>query len=138
MNVKYAPLLFKQAGLSSEKASFLASGVSAIVIFAVTIPAFVFADRWNRRSSTSYGGLGVFACMTVIGSLYASNSVHPDEGAGRWAVIVAIYIFLICYCSTWAGGMKIYASEIQPAATRAGATSLAQSVNCVRPSYFVN
>ncbi|KAI9718779.1 MAG: hypothetical protein M1812_003953 [Candelaria pacifica] len=127
----YAPLLFQQAGLSSAKASFLASGVSAIVIFAVTIPAFLFADRWSRRSSTSYGGLGVFACMTIIGSLYASNSVHANEGAGRWAVIVAIYIFLVFYCMTWAGGMKIYASEIQPVATRAGATSLAQSANCI-------
>ncbi|KAI9702867.1 MAG: hypothetical protein M1836_008081 [Candelina mexicana] len=127
----YAPLLFQQAGLSSTKASFLASGVSAIVIFAVTIPAFLFADQWNRRSSTSYGGLGVFACMTIIGSLYASDSVHANEGGGRWVVIVAIYIFLVFYCMTWAGGMKIYASEIQPVATRAGATSLAQSANCI-------
>jgi hypothetical protein len=31
--------------------SFLASGVSALVIFAVTIPGLIYADKWGRRSS---------------------------------------------------------------------------------------
>lgn len=33
----------------------------------------------------------------------------------------------------WAIGVKLFASEIQPIATRATATSLAQSANCVSP-----
>lgn len=127
----YAPLLFQQAGLSSSQASFLASGVSALVIFLVTIPASIWADKWARRTSTIWGGLALAACMTLIGSLYASNSVHPTTGAARWVVVVSIYLFAVAYSITWAVAFKIYASEIQPAGTRAAASSLAQSSNWI-------
>ncbi|KAL1626920.1 hypothetical protein SLS54_002458 [Diplodia seriata] len=125
----YAPLLFTQAGLSSEQASFLASGVSALVIFGATIPATFFSDHWGRRPSTIYGGLGLAGTMVLIGSLYASNSVHGDHGAARWVVIVAIYVFAIIFSGSWAIAFKVYASEIQPPQTRASASSLAQSSN---------
>lgn len=38
------PILFAQAGLYSGEASFLASGVSAILMNAISIPAFLYAD----------------------------------------------------------------------------------------------
>ena len=37
---------------------------------------------------------------------------------------------------TWAIGMKLFASEIQPVATRASATSLGQAANCIT-NFFV-
>ncbi|EHA26486.1 hypothetical protein ASPNIDRAFT_122511 [Aspergillus niger ATCC 1015] len=111
----YAPLLFEQAGLAYSDASFFASGVSAIVIFAVTIPALIWADRWGRRHSTIYGGIGLAVTMFLIG--------------GRWVVIVCIYIFAVIYSLSWAVGIKIYAAEIQPQRTRASATSLAHGSN---------
>lgn len=126
---KYAPLLFEQAGLASSDASFFASGVSAIVIFAVTIPALIWADRWGRRHSTIYGGIGLAITMFLIGGLYAGNAVHDSTGAGRWVVIVCIYIFAVIYSLSWAVGIKIYAAEIQPQRTRASATSLAHGSN---------
>lgn len=144
-------MLFQQAGLSTSKASFLASGVSAILIFVTTIPAVIYSDRIGRRPSTLWGGFILSASMALIGSLYASESVHESYGAGRWVVVVMIYVFTVCYCMSklvtellklvglllislfqaWAVGVKVFASEIQPIATRATATSLAQSANCV-------
>ncbi|MCJ1396068.1 hypothetical protein MMC18_008956 [Xylographa bjoerkii] len=125
----YAPLLFQQAGLASAEASFLASGISAIVIFSVTIPALFLSDKWGRRHSTIYGGIGLSASMFLIGGLYAGNAVHANSGAGRWVVIATIYIFAVIYCISWAVGIKIYAAEIQPQRTRASATSLAHGSN---------
>jgi len=134
----YAPLLFQQAGLTSEKASFLASGVSALVILAVTIPASIYSDHWGRRASTITGGVLLTACMLLIGSLYAANSVHGGYGAARWVVVVAIYFYALVYCGTWGIGFRLYASEIQPRATRASASCLAQSANWVRtPNTFL-
>ncbi|PBP23381.1 general substrate transporter, partial [Diplocarpon rosae] len=127
----YAPLLFASAGLSSSTASFLASGVSAILIFAVTIPAFLFADRWGRTTSAICGGVGQMVCMFVIGSLYASGSVHEERGVGRWVVVVMIYLFAIVFSATWGVGFRVYVSEIQSPETRAGASSLALSANWV-------
>jgi hypothetical protein len=67
--------------------------------------------------------------MFLIGGLYAGNAVHKSFGAGRWAVIVSIYIFAVIYCISWGVGIKVYAAEIQPQRTRASATSLAHGSN---------
>ncbi|KAL2800467.1 putative transporter [Aspergillus keveii] len=127
----YAPLLFHQAGLSTSTSSFLASGVSAIVICLSSIPAFLRTDKAGRRVPTLYGGIVLATIMALIGSLYASGSVQPDTGVARWVVIVSIYLFAITNCITWALGIKVFASEIQPVPTRATATSIAQSANCI-------
>ena len=99
------------------------------MIFAVTIPATIFSDKWGRRQSTIYGGIGLAATMFLMGALYAGDAVHRDSGAGRWMVIVTIYLFSVIYCSCWAVGIKVYAAEIQPQRTRASATSLAHGSN---------
>ncbi|KAH5146480.1 hypothetical protein HBH69_174260 [Parastagonospora nodorum] len=127
----YAPILFQQAGLASNEAKFLASGVSALVIFAVTIPATMWADKWGRRTNTVFGGLGMATVMFLIGSLYAGNAVHASSGAGRWVVIVCIYLFAAIFSISWAVGIKIYSSEIQPQHTRATATSMSHGANWV-------
>ncbi|KAJ4295504.1 hypothetical protein N0V90_007517 [Kalmusia sp. IMI 367209] len=127
----YAPLLFQQAGLVSESSSFLASGLSGVVIFATTIPAVLIADRWSRRSSVIYGGFVLAAIMLVIGALYAANAVFSDRGAGRWVVVVFIFLFTFVYSGTWAVTISIYASEVQPIRTRAAASSLGRSGNWI-------
>lgn len=128
-NLQYAPLIFQQAGIASPSDTFLASGVSAIVIFAVTVPATIWADAWGRRRSTIFGGLGMATAMFLIGGLYAHNAVHTGAGAGRWVVVVAIYAFIVVFSVSWAVGMRIYVAEIQPQRTRASATSLAYGSN---------
>ncbi|KAK3684059.1 general substrate transporter [Podospora appendiculata] len=125
----YAPLLFQQAGLSSIESTFLASGLSAIVIFAVSIPALVWADSWGRRVNTIYGGLGMTATMLLMGGLYAGDAVHADAGPGRWVVIVSIYLFAVLYTVSWGVGIRIFAAEIQPQKTRASATNIAHGSN---------
>ncbi|OQE46971.1 hypothetical protein PENCOP_c001G02019 [Penicillium coprophilum] len=151
----YAPLLFQQAGLESQEASFLvrawffvfsprpsgntklisflvqASGVSAILIVVTSIPATLLADRWGRRTSTLVGGVGLTVLLILIGSLYAGNAVLPTKGIGRWVVIVSIYLYCMVQAMTWGIGIKVWAPEIQPQHTRAQATSLAYGANWV-------
>jgi hypothetical protein len=69
--------------------------------------------------------------MFLIGGLYAGNAVHATFGAGRWVVIVCIYIFAVIYSLTWAVSVKVYSAEIQPQRTRASATTLAHSSNWI-------
>jgi MFS family permease len=128
----YAPTLLRMAGISSQSASFLASGVSAVVIMVVTLPATLLADAWGRRTSTLVGGSLIFALMLVSGSLYAAGAVHADTGAGRWVVIVNIYLFAAVFSATWAIGLRAFLIESLPSKTRSSAASLAQSSNWVR------
>lgn len=125
----YAPLLFAQAGLSSTTASFLASGVTGLVNVAVTIPTLMLSDKWGRRPSTIRGGVGIALSMLLIGTLYGSRAT--DAQAGKIAVIVLIFIFLISYAMSWAVVIRVYASEIQPMRTRAAATALSQAANWI-------
>jgi MFS family permease len=103
-------------------------------MFAISIPAFLTVDKFGRRTIVISGGLLLMVCMLVISSLYASNSVIRGQGAGRWVVIVLIFIFALAYVSTWGIVGKIYASEIQPAHNRATANALAQALNFVSPT----
>ncbi|KAF2970385.1 hypothetical protein GQX73_g3227 [Xylaria multiplex] len=81
----YAPILFKQAGLSSENASFLASGVSGILMLAISIPGFLLADKWGRRTSAITGGVILSGLMFLIGSLWGivgkiyASEIQPDH-----------------------------------------------------------
>ena len=120
----YAPTIFAEAGIPSQTSSFLASGVSAILMLTFSIPATLFADKWGRRTSAIWGGIILSGSMLLVGSLYAANAVH-SYGLARWAVIVSVFIFAIGYTSTWAVFGKIYASEIQPTKTRATTNSMA-------------
>jgi len=120
----YAPTLFKQAGLSGNTASFLASGLSAILMLAISIPAFLLSDKWGRRTSIISGGVILSGCMLMIGSLYAAGAVH-SYGIGRWVVVVSVFIFGLSFSATWGIVGKVYASEIQPNHTRAAANSVA-------------
>ncbi|KAF9883406.1 hypothetical protein FE257_003489 [Aspergillus nanangensis] len=127
----YAPLLFQQAGLETDEASFLASGVSGIVLVVISVPALLLSDKWGRRTSTIVGGVGLTLTILLIGTLYAAKAVHPTHGAARWIVIVCIYLYSVFFASTWAVSIKVYAPEIQPQRTRAKATALAHGFNWV-------
>lgn len=95
----------------------------------MTIPALILADRWGRRHSTIYGGIGLAVAMFLIGGLYAGNTVHRGSGAGRWVVIISIYIYAAIYSISWAVGMRTYVAESQPQRTRASAANLAYGSN---------
>lgn len=103
--------------------------MSAIVIFAVSIPALIYADRWGRRANTILGGVGMGATMFLMGGLHAGGAVRASGGAGRWVVIASIYVFAFLFSVSWAFCVKIYAAEIQPQRTRATAVGIAHGSN---------
>lgn len=122
----YSPILFRQAGLSGDKANFLASGVSSLVILATTIPATLWADKWGRRTSCILGGSMITMIMLVMGTMYAAGLVHATHGAGRWIVIISIYLFAVAFNGTWAVTFRTFLVESLPRKTRSSASSLAQ------------
>ncbi|KAF3769122.1 general substrate transporter [Cryphonectria parasitica EP155] len=127
----YAPILFRQAGLSGDKANFLASGVSSLVILATVVPATIWADKWGRRTSSILGGTLITILMLVMGTMYAANLVHPNYGAGRWVVVVSIYLFAIVFNGTWAIAFRTFLVESLPRKTRSSASSLGQCSNWI-------
>jgi len=123
----YAPVLFAQAGLSGNTTALVASGVTGIVLLLSTAVASPFMDRVGRKTLMVSGGAVLAFALTTIGILYASDATAKP--AGRYTVIALIEVYVIAFSSTWAMCCRLYASEIQPNATRAAATSLGQGVN---------
>jgi hypothetical protein len=87
------------------------------------------ADKWGRRTSTLVGELGLTTFLILIGSLYAGHAVLPTSDAGRWVVVVSIYLYRIVQATTWGISIKVWAPEIQPQHTRAQAISLAYGLS---------
>ncbi|KAK0502750.1 general substrate transporter [Armillaria luteobubalina] len=121
--------LFSQAGLSSTTASFLASGVSGIVMVVITFFCQWFQDRWPRRAQMIGGSAVCGFAMLIIGSIYLSHA--NDTEHGKAAIICFIYIFIAGFISTWAIVCRIVCNEVQPTHTRAAASSLGQCANWV-------
>ncbi|KAH9938959.1 general substrate transporter [Epithele typhae] len=125
----YAPTLFRQAGLSSKSATFLASGITGVVNFVFTvIGQFVISDKWGRRPALIFGGMVMATAMTVMGALYSQPNL---SAAGKWAAIALIYVYFIAFILTWAILIRVWVSESQPVKTRASVSSLALTTNWI-------
>lgn len=104
----YAPILFTQAGFSSQRASFLASGISGIINLVFTIPAQFCVDKWGRKFPLIGGGIAMASCFLAIGSIYAAQGgkangeVHLNGKPSQWAVIILIYMFVANFAWSWA------------------------------------
>lgn len=131
----YAPILFAQAGFPSQRASFLASGVSGIVNLLCTIPAQLWVDKWGRKIPLIGGGMAMSICYLGIGTLYAiygekvNGEIRINGKAPQWTVIALIYIFIGNFAWSWAVVIKIYACEIMPTRLRAKACAIQQLAN---------
>ncbi|PGH11000.1 hypothetical protein AJ79_05151 [Helicocarpus griseus UAMH5409] len=133
----YAPIIFQQTGFTSEKASFLSSGVTGIVMLVSTIPAQIWIDRWGRRMPLIIGGLLITACFIVTGTLYeifgrkTGDSVVLCSDTAQWVIIVLIYVYVASFAWSWGVVGRIYAAEIIPTRLRAKVCALEQVANWV-------
>lgn len=91
----FAPLLFAQAGLDAHTSSFLASGVTGLVLTAMTICGYFYIDRIGRRPLFIGGGIAVSATLYVIGGMYASGAAKTP--VGKWIVIAFIELFALSF-----------------------------------------
>ncbi|KIM54609.1 hypothetical protein SCLCIDRAFT_349332 [Scleroderma citrinum Foug A] len=128
----YAPILFTQAGFSSQRASFMASGVSGIINLVCTIPAQLWVDKWGRKFPLIGGGIAMSLCYFCIGLLYllygekVNGEIYINSKVPQWAVIVLIYLFIGNFAWSWAIVIRIYACEIMPTRLRAKACAIQQ------------
>ncbi|GAA5828870.1 hypothetical protein JCM11251_005903 [Rhodosporidiobolus azoricus] len=123
----YAPLLFEQAGLDPSTSSFIASGVTGILLLACCIVGTFYIDRIGRRKIWLVGGTATAFCHFVLGILYASGAGY--QRIGKWVAIIMLELYAVSFTSSWSLVTKLYAAEIQPSRTRAAAASFGQGAN---------
>lgn len=132
----YAPEIFKQAGLSGQRASLLATGINGCVNVVATIPAILFLDKWGRRPVLIFGAIFMSFSMLTIGTLmgvHGYTSFNSTTGTVEvtipsqrvsYTIIMLVYIFVAAFASSWGPTTWLYCTEIFPLSMRAKGTSL--------------
>ncbi|GAA5975420.1 hypothetical protein JCM11641_004258 [Rhodosporidiobolus odoratus] len=123
----YAPTLFEQAGLDPSTSSFIASGVTGLILLTCSCLGALYINKVGRRKIWLVGGTATSACHMVLGLMYATRAAHKP--AGKWVAIIFIELFAVSFTCSWSIVTKLYAAEIQPSRTRAAATSFGQGMN---------
>ncbi|GAA5886161.1 hypothetical protein JCM6882_004283 [Rhodosporidiobolus microsporus] len=123
----YAPLLFEQAGLDPNTSSFIASGVTGLILLAFCILGSTYINKVGRRKIWIIGGAAIAACHFVIGSMYASGA--NKTSVGKYVVILFNEFFAVTFTAGWCLITALYAAEIQPARTRAASASTGRAFN---------
>ncbi|GAA6022959.1 hypothetical protein JCM11491_005483 [Sporobolomyces phaffii] len=123
----FAPLLFQQAGLDANTSSFLASGVTGILLICCSLAGQYYINKVGRRTIWLVGGTATATCHLLLGTMYASGAARTP--AGKWVVIILIELFAVSFSSGWSLITKLYTAEIQPSRTRSAASSVGQGCN---------
>lgn len=106
----YAPLLFQQAGLDPSTSSFIASGCTGLVLVACVFAGTFYIEKVGRRKIWMVGGTGTSVCLFTLGFLYATGAAHTP--VGKYAAIIFIELFAVCFTSSWSLITKLCASRI--------------------------
>jgi MFS family permease len=142
------PLIFQNLGLTSNKSSLLATGITGIINvatskchytgildvnksdFLIALPALLIIDRVGRRPLLFAASAGMLATMVVTGGIASkySNDWSANPSAG-WACVVMIWLYIVNFAYGWGPCSWTLIAEIFPLSTRAKGTSIAASAN---------
>ncbi|CAF1103722.1 unnamed protein product [Didymodactylos carnosus] len=136
----YAPAIFKQAGLGSNSASLLATGINGCVNILATIPAILWVDKLGRRLLLISGAFVTAVSMLVVGGVmgahghkivdsYGAVGIALDSQSAKYVIIVFVYVFVAGFAYSWGPTTWIYCTEIFPLSMRAKGTSLTTAGN---------
>ncbi|KAJ2723136.1 hypothetical protein GGI07_002839 [Coemansia sp. Benny D115] len=134
-----APSIFKQSGLSGDKASLLAQGINGVINMLATIPAILWIDRWGRRKTLMFGslGCGLTYFIQAIATGATQHKTWDEDGSlnlnlptgPSYLVIVMIYLFVVSFAMSWGPIAWLYPSEIFPMHIRSKANSITTASN---------
>ena len=132
----YAPLIFASMGFKDS--ALLAQGVNGVVNFVATFPALALVDRVGRRALLLVGGAGMATAMLLAAITGTVSSVPDGEGGlrldpeattAKYAMLLACYLFVVCFAISWGPCVWIVCSEIFPLQIRGTAISVTTASN---------
>ncbi|CAN6363541.1 unnamed protein product [Urochloa humidicola] len=135
--VLYSPLVFKQAGISSNTTVLAATVAVGVVKTCFILVATLLSDRVGLRPLllASAGGVAV-ALAAVALTLWVSGggggaAASSPASPGTEACVEAVMAFVAAFSVGFGPVVPTYSSEIMPLRLRAQGTSLGTAVNRV-------
>ena len=126
--VLYSPLVFKQAGISSDGAALAATvGVGVVKTLSVFVATFQ-SDRLGRRPLLLASAAGVAASLTALGiTLLCAGEAKTAAGAA--ACVASVVAFVTAFSIGLGPLAPTYGAEILPLRLRAQGMSLGIAAN---------
>ncbi|TPX75940.1 hypothetical protein CcCBS67573_g02778 [Chytriomyces confervae] len=100
---------------------------NSFVNFLATFPGMWAVDRFGRKPLLVWGGLGMAIGHAGVYIFLTLSKSGPQSLA--WGAIISVYIFLVCFASTWGPVVWSYQAEIFPLRLRARGTGIATMTN---------
>lgn len=123
----FAPMVFRQIGLTSGTTDLLATGLLGIVRMIMTVPALYVVDGVGRRPLMIWGTIVMILSFVYTGTyLQLLPSTSTELGIWGYFAVAGIYTFMAGYSISWVlllitKGVLHYVipAEIYPQAIRA-------------------
>lgn len=124
----YQSGLLEAMGLSHFAATVQFTLANNVVNFLGTFPGMYLIERLGRRKLLLFGGIGMgLSHLLVFSFLSAKNSTGSFFYS--YLAIFSMYLFVLCFSSTWGPVVWAYQSEIFPQRVRAKGTGAATMSN---------
>ncbi|XP_020587080.1 sugar carrier protein C-like [Phalaenopsis equestris] len=129
----YAPVLFRTVGFG-DQASLMSAVITGVVNMVATFVSIFSVDKVGRRALFLEGGVQMFICQIIVGSLIGSkfgvSGAHADLSKG-YAALVVIFVCIYVSAFAWSWGPLgwLVPSEIFPLEIRSAGQSINVSVN---------
>jgi MFS transporter, SP family, galactose:H+ symporter len=136
--IYYAPIIFRQAGLSSASIALAATSGIGVVNVLSTIVAIWLVDRVGRKPLLLVGLLGMTLSLAVLGGAQIFGpalNFSPEMAAP--VTVACVGIFIVCFAFSMGPIVWLMISEIFPNRARARAAALATAANWMA-NFFVS
>jgi MFS transporter, SP family, galactose:H+ symporter len=128
--IYYAPLIFRQAGLSSASTALAATSGIGVVNVLSTIIAIWLVDRLGRKPLLIAGLIGMILGLGILGGaqlLGSTVSLSPRISAT--VTVACVGVFIVCFAFSLGPIVWLMISEIFPNRARARAAAVATAAN---------
>ncbi|CAN6373193.1 unnamed protein product [Urochloa humidicola] len=129
--VLYSPLVFKQAGISSNTTVLAATVAVGVVKTCSILVATLLSDRVGRRPLllASAAGVAVALAAVALTLCFGGGATSPSASLGTAACVASVMAFVAAFSVGFGPVVPTYSSEILPLRLRAQGTSLGTAVN---------
>ncbi|KAG2215618.1 hypothetical protein INT46_006222 [Mucor plumbeus] len=124
----YLTDVFKQAGMSTEKAMLMA-GVDSIIYFLGAVTPIFTIERLGRRWLMYAGLIGQAITLLIVGGAQYIVERDGDNPQASSAVIAFVMLYNFVFGAAWLGLAWLYPSEIFSTGLRAKGNSMSTAAN---------
>ncbi|RSL52215.1 hypothetical protein CEP54_011016 [Fusarium duplospermum] len=117
----FLPEMLKKAGMTNSNTQLLINAINAVICWIAAMCGSMVLDKFGRRKMMMSGLMGCLAAYIMLTGFAANSNQHKDLVYG---LIVAVYLFGICFATGMTPSATLYPMECLPNRTRAKGSSI--------------